>query len=201
MSISTYADLKTAIANWARRSDLTDIIPDLIALAESRIWRSLRTREMEESFSSAISSGTVAVPTGYLEMKRVSLAGAPARQLKRRPADWIIENYPTRSADSRPAFFAIEDGYLIFGPYPDSAYTVEGVYYKRPDALSASNTTNWLLTNHPNVLLFGALAELEPYVVNDERIAIWERKFGAALADAQLANDHEAFSGSTVQVM
>ncbi len=47
MAISTYAELKTGIANWLDRTDLTDKIPDFIALAESRHRRDFKIRRME----------------------------------------------------------------------------------------------------------------------------------------------------------
>ena len=33
MAISTYAELKTSIASWLDRSDLTDVIPDFISFS------------------------------------------------------------------------------------------------------------------------------------------------------------------------
>jgi hypothetical protein len=40
-------------------------------------------------------------------------------------------------------------------------------------ALSASNTTNWLLTLAPDLYLYGSLLEAAPYIGNDERIPVW----------------------------
>jgi len=37
MSIATYSELQTAVADWMHRTDLTAKIPDFITLAESRI--------------------------------------------------------------------------------------------------------------------------------------------------------------------
>jgi len=48
MSLDGYANFKTAIAEWADRTDLTARIPDFIALAEIRIGRDLRLRVMEK---------------------------------------------------------------------------------------------------------------------------------------------------------
>lgn len=47
MSIATFAELKTAVANWASRDDLTSRIPEFIALAEDRIGLKLRVRALE----------------------------------------------------------------------------------------------------------------------------------------------------------
>lgn len=177
MAISTYSELKTAVANWLNRSDLTSYVPDFIALGEARIYRELRIRAMEASLSSAIASGVIAVPSDYVEMKHAYVDGSPVQFLSRRKAGWIYENYPSRAADGKPAFFAQDAGNFIFGPYPDSAYTIKGTYYKRLTALSDSNTTNWFTTNAPGILLFAALCEAEPFLKNDERVTLWQAKY------------------------
>ena len=46
MSITTYAELKTAIASWLNRDDLTSVIPDFIALTEAALNRDLRHLQM-----------------------------------------------------------------------------------------------------------------------------------------------------------
>jgi hypothetical protein len=153
MSITTYAELKTAVANWLARTNLTAYIPDFIMLGERRIYRELRIRAMEASLSSAIASGTISVPSGYVEMKFAYIDGTPVQALTKKEGAFIYEFYPTRSADGKPQFFAREVDNFIFGPYPDSNYTVKGVYYKRLDALSDSNTTNWFITNAPDLLV------------------------------------------------
>jgi len=84
MAISTFAELKTATANWLDRSDLTDRIPEFIALAEARFNRNLRIRDME-TVSTAIS--TVAgtreynLPTGFVQMKEFHLTTDPLTPL------------------------------------------------------------------------------------------------------------------------
>ena len=69
MSITTYADLKNAVASRLRRSDTSGYIDDWITLAETDIYRRLRTKDMETALSVAISSGVAALPTSYLELK------------------------------------------------------------------------------------------------------------------------------------
>ena len=44
MSISTYSELKTAVANFLARTDLTDQIPNFIQLAEARLSRELESK-------------------------------------------------------------------------------------------------------------------------------------------------------------
>jgi hypothetical protein len=195
-AITDWASLKTEIAAWLNRSDLTNEIPGFIQFGENRVYRDLRVRQMETALSSAIASGVIAVPTGYLEMKYAYINGSPTRKLERKDAEWIYHNCPTRSADGAPKFFAREATNFIFAPYPDSAYTVKGVYYKQLPALSGSNTTNWLTSDVPDLILFASLCEAAPWLQDDARIPIWEKKYAQIKERVQLNDEQEEFSGS-----
>lgn len=196
--ITDYATLQTSIASFLHRTDMTDIIKELIADAEIRIANELRIRAMEAAFSSAISSGSVALPSGFLEWKFLYVDGDAAQKLERKDPEWIYTNYPERTGSGKPVFFAREGENLIFGPYPNSAYTVKGRYYKKLDALSDSNTTNWFITNAPDLLRYGALCEAAPYMADDQRIAIWEGKYQMAKKRIQKTERDESFSGSVL---
>jgi hypothetical protein len=62
MSITTYAELKTAVANWLARADLTDRIPEFILMAEDRIARELHDDQTMERFIGVVFRPTVDVP-------------------------------------------------------------------------------------------------------------------------------------------
>lgn len=200
MSISTYTELKASVASWLSRADLAAYVPDFIALGEKRIYRDLRVRAMESSLSSTIVAGVVAVPTGYVAMKYAYVNTSPIGKLQRKDAEWIYQNYPVRSSAGQPKFFAREAENFIFGPYPDSTYTVNGIYYKRLDALSASNETNWFMTDASDLLLWAALCEAAPFLKADARIAIWENKYAMTKDAIQLEDDQEDVSGSPLMV-
>ena len=194
----SFTQIKTDIANWLKRDDLTSAIPDFLTLAENRLARELRIRPMETALSSTISNGVIAVPSGYQALKYAYVDGNPVQWLERKDAEWIYANYPTRAAQSKPAYIAREADNFIFGPYPDSTYTIKGVYYKKLDALSVSNTTNWFTANAPDLLLFASLCEAEPYLMNDSRTVLWEQKYAAIRDRVQRENDSEEFSGSPI---
>lgn len=196
--ITSYSELKTSIANFLHRADLTSIIPELIADAEFRIANDLRIKAMEASFSEAISSGTVALPSGFLEWKFLYVDGDSSQKLERRDAEWIYTNYPSRSSGGKPVFFSREGETLIFGPYPDSTYTIKGRYYKKLDALSDSNTTNWFITNAPDLLRYAALCEAAIYIQNDARISMFESKYQSAKERIKRTERMEATSGSLI---
>lgn len=200
MSITNYSELQTAVANWLHRADLTSYIPDLITLGEWKINRDLRLRNMETSLNSTIASGVIAIPSDYVDMKYCYVDGTPTQPLQRKSAEWILSKYPLRGADGKPAFFATDASNFIFGPYPDSNYTIKGTYYKRLTALSGSNTTNWFTTNAPDLLLYAALCEAEPFLKNDERILTWAALYEKARKQIQDEDDREQHSGSPLRV-
>lgn len=197
-AITSYATLQTAFNEYTHRSDLT--ATDFISLGELRIYRDLRVRQMETALSSAIASGVVAVPTGYVELKYAYVDGSPIARLVKKDAEWIYANYPTRSADGKPVAIAREAENFIFGPYPDSTYTIKGVYYKKLPALSGSNTTNWLITDAPDLILFASLCEAAPWMQDDARIPIWEQKYEQIKERIRRQDIDEEFSGSPLSI-
>jgi hypothetical protein len=194
--ITSYATLQASIASFLHRTDMTDIIKELIADAEIRIANDLRIKAMEDAYSEAIASGSVALPSGFIEWKFLYVDGDSSQKLERRDEEWIYTNYPSRSGGGKPVFFAREGETLIFGPYPDSAYTVKGRYYKKLDALSDSNTTNWFITNAPDLLRYAALCEAAIYINNDARMAALESKYTMAKERIKNTERREATSGS-----
>ena len=177
MAISTYAELKTATYNWldiASTNFATNQIDDLITLAEKWIMRNVRNEDMETALSVAISNSVAAAPTGFLGLKYVYLDSSPQKKLIIKTPDQIFEGFPDRSSTGKPSWIAYDVGNFIFGPAPDSNYTVKGTYYKRQGPLS-SGTYN-LFTNNPDLYLFATLAESELVFGRDERVAGWTQK-------------------------
>ena len=58
MSLSTYSELKTSVANYLVRDDLTSVIPDFITLTENRLNRELRIRANVARAQTTTTSGT-----------------------------------------------------------------------------------------------------------------------------------------------
>ena len=83
---------------------------------------------------------------------------------------------------------------------PDQTYTSSIVYYTRIPALTDSATTNWLLTANPDIYLFGALVEAEPYLKNDERMPMWTNRLDKALTTLRLQGERELHSGSSLRM-
>ena len=204
MAISTYAQLQTAVKNWLHRSgilaedDTTDIIPDLITLAETRIFREVRCRIMETTFSGTIANGVVALPDDYLGLKFAYINAAPTSALQRAPASQIYSTYPTRTAQGKPTMIAREGSNFIFGPYPDSSYAVSGIYYAKPTGVATS--ANALFTNNPDLYLFATLCEAAPYIQDDTKVQLWEAKYASLKQQIAFEDDQEYGSGGGLQI-
>lgn len=192
MALNTYADLQSAVGNWLKRADLTNYTADLITLGETWIYRNARTRAMETALSVTISGGVAALPSDFIALKNARISGTPTYPLAIRPAEWVYDQYPLRGNGGIPQFVAIEGSNLIFGPYPDSEYTVAGTYYANLGAVSAS--AHALFTQNPDLYLFAALAEAEAFIKNDARVAMWMQRRDLALLGANKQAQESRFS-------
>ncbi len=203
MAIGTFAELKTAAANWLDRSDLTDRIPEFIALAEARFNRILRIRDME-TVSTAISTtaGTreYSLPTGFVQMKEFHLTTDPITPLAYITPE-MMSRLQAGSTKAKPKVFTIIADNVRLGPNPDAVYTTSMLYYKTFTALSGSNTTSEMLTNNPDVYLYGTLLEAEPFIMNDARVQLWATAFRQAVEDIQNQDNKDRHSGSELRVI
>jgi len=202
MAISDYTELKTAVANWLDRDDLADRIPEFIALAEARMNRVLRLRMMESKYtaSTIASQRNYALPARYIQMRNFQLNTSPITSLSYVSPE-IYDRLWGGSQGGTPLFYTIIANELQLGPIPGSVITMEMLFYKKVSALSASNTTELMLTDNPDVYLYGALLEAEPFVMNDERIGVWAQGFEKAIVDLQEQDNKDRHSGSALRVM
>jgi len=194
----TYAALQASVKDFLHRADLDTITPDLIYIGEKRIFREVRARQMETTFSDTISSGSLSLPTGYIELKFAYINGSPTQRLKKADSSFIYEKYPTRSSSGKPHYIARDEDSFIFGPYPDSAYTVAGTYYQ--DLSPVSSSAHDLFTAYPDLFLYAALAEAEPYLKNDQRVSLWEAKYANIRDSINQLRGREAMGGGALNV-
>ena len=197
----TYTGLQASIASWLHRSDLTAIIPDLIVLAEARLARDLRLRKMVTTTTSSTVASTqgITLPADFLEIENLSVLTNPQRNPLYMNIEALNVKFPAGTANGTPSFYTLEGDQILFGPTPDAVYSINLMYYARLAALSVT-PTNWLLTAHPNIYLFAALAEAGDYTANDEAVTKWERKTMLGIKTLQDADDTAMFSGSSLRV-
>lgn len=196
MALANYSDLKTTVANYLGRSDLTSQIPDFISLAEIRLNRNLRIRQMLQSATAQTTGGdaTVGLPSDFLELRDIYIAGNPRITLS-----YLSPSAFSRDAradqSGRPVFYTMSGTEFILAPLPDTNYTLTMLYFAKPTALSDSNQSNVFMANAADALLYGALVEAEPYLMNDARIQVWSSYYQNALDSLNVADESSAYSG------
>jgi hypothetical protein len=109
----------------------------------------------------------------------------------------MTEFYPTTGSGT-PEFYTLVDNTIRVNSIPEDE--VEISYYVRIPALTDDAPTNWMLTNHPDVYLYGSLIHAEPYLKNDKRILTWKTMYEMALKQVEDADKKARWSGGTLQM-
>ena len=196
MSLTTYGGLKTAVANWLNRSDLTSQIPDFITLAHAEIQARLRHWRMLNRATATLDAEFTAYPADFLEADYIFLDTSPISELTVvAPRTLIVEKAKYGYSNGKPKLIAFSEEMMVT-PTPDQSYTMEMLYYQQITAMSVDGGSNWVLQHFPFLYLFGALKEAAPYLHEDQRIQVWEGKFekGMLLANKDGAS-HDLSAG------
>jgi hypothetical protein len=188
MSIKTYDELVTAVGKWVKRKDLADMTTDFITIFETRANRVLRTMAQRTYVTIPVVGNVAALPADYLES--ISLDDGKD-ELKFKTTLGYGPSQP------HSGFYAIENGGIRVSGTTGS---LNLRYYARFPALSTTNPSNWLLANGPDAYLWGTLTEVEPFLYNDARMALWKDRGDSALNSIQVADDQARFSGGTLSI-
>lgn len=200
MSLDTYANLKTAIADYLDRAAADLALDDYIDLVEADINKRLRVPEMIKRATATMptTGRFLAVPAGYIEMKKLRLDTDPTTLLEYVGPSQIETYY--RTGSGRPAFFTVVGDELEFNRASDSAYTIQMHYYKQITALDGTNTSNDILTYYPGIYLFGALKFAAPYLRDNNDLQVYSGLYEQALEEANLAARNDQYNGAPLQM-
>lgn len=196
-AFTTYSDLQATIASYLARTDLTAMIPTFIQLAENRLQRELRLRVMLKvaTTTTTANDSTVELPSDFLEMRDLHLNTDPIYTLKYDAPNVFYRN-TFSTITGRPTNYTTLAQEFQLAPIPDTNYTLQMLYYAAPAYLSSTNSSNVFLANCPDLLLYGALAEAEPYLMNDERLTTWANLYQRGKDALSISDDQGEYAGS-----
>lgn len=184
--MDSYDDLKTEIADWLDRSDLSARVDTFIDIAEARHAREIRIREMLSSDTLTLSedSTTISLPDDFLDFYalRVKVPDATSgRKYLPGVEEVTLAELSSRAIldNRRPCGFTVHET-IEFSAPADQDYEVEFFYYSMLPALADDQQTNALLTKAGDVYLYAALSASAPFLLNDERVPVWESLYVAA---------------------
>lgn len=197
MAITTYSELKTAVTNWTHRADLATYADEFIDMVEAKLNRELRVSDMENSTSVAVTTADLSLPAGFLEMREISISGSPDTTLEYLTPYQFEQKQTTETG--KPRFYTIQADAIKLFPY--GSYTVKMVYYKSVTALDSINTSNFVLSSHPDLYLHGVLAQAFVFVRNTDAAMMHQQMFDSLLAKVNTNSKRKTFSGAPLQIV
>lgn len=198
MTITNYTTLQSTMGDFLNRSDLTSVLPVFVQMCEARINRELRHWQMETNTTYTADARYEDLPTGWLETIRLDVSGGDRLTLLSH-GEMAALRASNDDTAGEPSYYAFVAGQIELYPTPGSAYTINHAYFAEiPDL--ATNTTNWLLTAAPDVYLYGSLIHAAPYLVEDQRLPVWEAMYMQAMTALQAASKQARHSGTSLKV-
>ncbi len=190
MALSTYTELKKSIINWSHRGDMDLLIDDFILLAEIDMFKettqheALDVREMETTSTATIDAQALSLPDNFKSMRSMKIIGDTISDLVFNTPDAMV----LKTGTGKPCYYAVTSQ-LEFDIAPDQDYSVEMNYYKSPDGLSSSNTSNVILVSHPDIYLYGALWALFTHADDEQQAMKYYQRFSLAINGANQADE------------
>ena len=186
-----YTELLSNVRNYTEvGSDvLTDAILNVFIInTENKVQKQLDLDAFRKFATSSFTIGSpfITLPNDFDLERGVQIVDNTTKDriwAEQRDTTFIDEyNVDRINNTGKPIYYANWDqNTLIFAPTPDAAYTVELWYNKTPDRLSSTNTTTWLSTNAPEILIYGVVGEAFSYLKNPTYVQLYDQKYSQAV--------------------
>lgn len=216
----TYATYVAALANMtvydAADANFTAIIPSCINYAEQRIYRELDILNTVVAQTGTLTTGTrnFTLPTGtgrfvvtnainvITPSTETSPDGGTRNAVIPVSIDFVNAVWPSTGSAGLPQCYAmLTDQTVVFGPFPDAAYTVEVLGTIRPTPLSESNTTTYLSLYLPDLFLSASMVFMSGYqqnfgsqADNPQMSASWEAQYKLEFASANTEEQRKRYA-------
>lgn len=192
MSLTTYNELQSSIADWLNRTDLTSQIKDFIAITESRMYRELKCPLNEKISNLSLNVNSEAlIPNDLIEAKDVFYKDIPLQRVS------LGELYRYVDQSGTPTVYARKGGNYVFYPSKTSVALgdLQVNYYYEIPALSDSVQVNLLFQYSPELFLYGALREAATFLGQDP--SVWDARYSEAMSLLMRHTRESETAGST----
>jgi hypothetical protein len=176
-------------------------VPTWVALVEAELQRVLKGKPARTKIALALDDSPVSLPADLIRGVSLTVESSTRRQpielTTYERLQSLAQQWGTTSPTGVPVYGAVvgDDLYLI--PVPDTSYSGTLIYDATLDPLTEDNLTNWALTNHPDLYLYGCALHGSIYLQNDERVPLWQARFDLAKAQIEQARDDAEFGANT----
>jgi hypothetical protein len=105
------------------------------------------------------------------------------------------------SVTGQPTTYTIIGENFRFAPKPSTTYTATLNFYKEFDPLSDSNTSNFILTSHPAIYLYGSLYHSANFLggVEPRLIQQWQQMYATALERLERNDREDQYGNAPLQ--
>lgn len=191
-----YATLSQLLQDYTQNysSEFVAAIPEIVKLAEDRIYQSVQIPSLKKNSTSAFVSGNkyLAQPDDFLapySMAVKSASGVYSYMLEKE-VGFINEAYPNPSATGIPRYYAIfTDDTFVVAPTPNANLEVELHYFYEPESIVTAGTS-WLGDNVESVLFYGALVEAYTYMKGEaDLIALYRGRYDESIARLKMLGE------------
>lgn len=195
------AELLVIFERYLKRNDLTDLYSDFMKMAEARINAVMRLAEMEIRSTSTPTDDFWSLPSDFIEMRHI--------QATTTDGAWPIEYLTPEQADDKRRwltgdyrFYTIIDNSIEIIPHPtaDSTTVVEMFYYAKPNALVNGSDTNDVVTNYPQLYVYGMMGEAALYREAAQQAQQWMDMFDAYAKQLNDSAQNARFSGNSLMM-
>lgn len=187
-ALSNYGELLETLESFADREDFVGQMPDYTKLVEAKLNREVRAAEMGSLATVTLINGVGALPLDFLQSRRVVYDGYPI--------DYVT---PDELAQLRGDSAARINEFSIIGldlqVAPLSNAEVSLLYYKKIPHLTDYNNTNWVLTDHPDIYLYGCMA-FHLADKGDDKALQWKALFEQAVVELKRFSNEKRYAGT-----
>jgi hypothetical protein len=195
MPLSTYAELQAHIASDLIRTDLTTPIQDCIRLAEAHMSNTLKTREMDVTATLTITTGEADIPTTLQSVRSMRDLTSPFGEIVYEGIETLEVRRPDAPGPIK-TYSMVGEKFVFWPPISGSAR----LRYRRDvPVLSDSNTSNWILAEHPHAYLYGALYQTHMFLKDEARARGYGQLFAAAIEEINARDAVSQLSGLTAR--
>lgn len=197
--MATYIDLKSDIQSWLADDDLSSTVPVFIRLCEVQINRELSVLSQETTVELSVDVTQTPSVTNFVDLpsdfKEIVTISSP-ETLDNSALEYVS---PSRMvAEDQPYFYSIKGDLIML---PTGVADIVLTYIAKFPELTDSVTTNWLTENAYDALLYGSLTHAEGFVMNDQRIPLWESAYRRAIDSINEVDDQARYSGNELRVL
>lgn len=206
MTISNIATLQAAAESWTEREfDDALFLQWANAVArklmrglmgpDGRTWivPPLRYRGMETTDTLTTSGASVALPSDWLEFKRIWIDANDGIDLGYRPLRQF-RSLAEAQQTGTPLYYTIDAGVLYVAPTTDT--DLEVTYYQALGAFTGNASTDEVLTNNPEVYLSGVLCEAYRWMRDPDGLGMEQAEFSAKVRGLNAQDTQAQTSGA-----